>query len=196
MQSSFRDHGCPAKVWFGSEYLAQHDSPLRVVWVPTSDVYEAPIATQGRGCPPESMEHGANPRPIWLRWAGAELHIWGGAKEQNDERRQREKDQSVMDSLLNQVIVALQKTVTGYFRLQGGKQMPAPHNVRKGFVYVLNIQVAIPIVDIDFPCDAIDTSAFTWLTESGVTGDITVQERLSLPTGPILESVTISTEES
>lgn len=195
MQVQFREYGCPAKVYFGKEYLAEHASPLRVVWVPTSDTFDPPIQNQGAGWPPVPSSNGANPRPIWIRWAGAELHIWGAAVEQEKETRQREKDQSVMDALLNQTIVALQKLVPGYYKLQGGSQTPAPTAVRRGFVYVLKLQVAIPVVDIDFPCDAVDTTVFTWTTASTVVGDITVEERLSFPTGPLLDAVQISTSE-
>jgi hypothetical protein len=195
MQQQFRDYGCPAKVYFGKEFLAEHASPPRVVWVPTSDTYELPIQNQAAGSPPAPSATGTNPRPIWIRWAGAELHIWGAAKEQEKETRQREKDQSVMDALVNQTIVALQKLVPGYYRLQGGMQTPSPTAVRKGFVYILRVQIAVPIVDIDFPCDAIDTTVFTWTTASDVSGDITVEERLSLPTGPLLDAVEISTSE-
>ncbi len=201
MREYFRATACPAKVYFGEVHLNTNLEELRVVWVPTDrDTFEAPLATQaqGRFSTPEAkaaaMYQGSNPRPIWMRWASAELHVWGFAPPHPmDSTRQEEVDYAVLDALVNHTVLALHKTCTGYWRPDPGGNVRSTLVVRRGFSYVLPVKVAIPIVEVyTFPCDKLGLGAYTWRGATLTSIQATV-EMLNPPTGPTaMSSVTWS----
>ena len=206
VRDDFRRSRCPAAVRFGAEFIAENADPVegsnvgggRVVFVPTSDgAYLAPLATRGAGIPPPSMSAGANPQAVMRRVAGCEIHIWGAAQRQEDGTQQLLKDYDVTDALINQTALSLYRAGgAGVVSIAGGRFEKGPLHVRRGFVYVMNVRVEIPIVDIDFPCTRIDENTFTWLTESGVVASATVEMRESLPTGPLMDSVVVRSGEA
>lgn len=194
MRDFFTGTGCPAKVFLGEAHIAENAEPPRVVWIPTGDRFTPPLQTQAKGVPPAPSYLGSNPRPVLTRWSGAEIHVWAGAGRLEAEQwRQYEKDLAALDALVNQTVLAVHKIVPGYYNFLGADNRQRVHIVNRGLRTVLRVEIAIPIVDIDFPCDAIDTTVFTWLTQGDVVGQITVEE-LQTPTGPSIGSVTFTTE--
>ena len=192
--ADFRASGCPATVLFGLEFLAENAEPSRVVFVPTDDpAYMAPLGIQGAGLPAPDMSGGTNPFPVMRRAAGADVHIWGAAPRQEDGTQQLPRDYDALNALINQTALSLYRAqgLGGQLRIQGGRHTPTPAHMRRGFVYVMRIQVEIPILDIDFPCGAIDGSQKTWLTQDDVSANVTVEMRESLPTGPLMSSTNV-----
>ena len=186
----FRASGCGAKVWFGAEFLAQHDDANRVVFVPTTDSrFEAPVPSVH---PQGSVANGQFARSILTRICGCEIHIWGGSGRIDLGEGQLRADYSALNALINQTVLSLYRAagLGGVGRFLGGSHKPGPITERRGFVYVLNYQLAIPIVDIDYPCGPIDECVKTWLTESGVAANITVNELTpAVPTGTLMSSM-------
>lgn len=184
----FRASGCNAKVWFGAEHIAEHADANRVVFVPTSDAqYEAPIPSVH---PQSKVANGQYARSMLTRVCGAEIHIWGAAGRSDLGEGQLRADYSVLNALINQTVMSLYRAA-GFGkvgRFLGGRHQPSPLNVRRGFTYILNYQLAVPIVDIDFPCGPIDECVKTWLTEDGVSADITVNAITPVPTGAVMSS--------
>jgi len=196
MQQYFRDTACPARVYFGKKHLAEHVEELRIVWVPIPrDDFGPPVQTGGKFA---DMYEGLNPRTFACRWANADLHIWAFAPPQKSSPdRQVEKDYAVLDALVNHTCQALQKLVTapGY-RLKSGSNDNSVQHVRRGFLYVLSVQIQIPLVEVSaFPCDKLGLDAKTW-DEKPITGvAATVQEVTAIPTGTVIDSVSFTVSE-
>lgn len=205
VKQDFPTNACPATVLFGREHIAENADPTdgsnaiggRVVFVPSTDpAYMAPLAIQGAGLPVPAMADGQNPRSFLRRQAGCEIHIWAAAQLQQDGAQQLPADFFALDALINQTCLSLYRAMAlgGQLEIRGGANKPTPAHMRRGLVYVMNIGVDVPLVDIDFPCSRITTDAFTWFTQDDVTAQTTVEMRQSLPTGPLMSSVPFSTE--
>lgn len=207
MEKYFQQIGCPAKVLFGKVHIGTNLEEMRVVWVPgQSDTYEPPLATQPQGTTtPEgtsaAMYQGSNPRPVWMRWASADLHLWAFATAgPMDGTQQERRDYAVLDALVNATVVALHKTVAGYWRPRGGQNVDSHLVTRRGFGYVLPIQVALPVAEtFVFPCDGLGLGSYTWrgatlaridatvnmVSPSGPSGPPHVMSSVSFQVGPI-----------
>lgn len=194
MRTYFESIGCPAKVYFGKVHLGTNLEELRVVWVPgEQDSIEPPLATQAQGALTAAekaafMYQSSNPRPVFTRWASADLHIWGFAGAgpmavPQGQKTQEQKDYAVLDALVNSVIVALHKTASGYWRPRGGRNLDASLVARRGFGYILPIQLAVPVVEVfRFPCDGLGLGDYTWRGATLAAIDATVN--MVSPTGP------------
>jgi hypothetical protein len=168
--ADFAANGCPARVLFGKQYIAENDSPNRVVFVQTDDTYQ-PNTFGGR-----------NPREVYVRNVGGEAHIWAAAPPQADASLQPFKDQEVLDALVNQVVLSLYNIDSGPgVTITNGSETQGVQLVRFGLAYVLRFTVQIPLLDIAFPDLGIDQDVKTWDEVSGVTADTTVALIDSLP---------------
>lgn len=207
VKQDFKTHGCPANVLFGAEHVAENADPTegssaiggRVVFVPSTDpAYTAPLAIQGAGAPAPAMANGQNPRSFLRRQAGCELHLWAAAQLQEDGTQQLPADFFALDALINQTALSLYHSggLGGQLAIVGGSNKPTPAHMRRGLVYLMNIRVDVPLVDVDFPCARITTDAFTWLTQDDVTVQATVDTRESLPTGPLMSTAAFAITES
>lgn len=197
MQEFFRATACPAKVLFGEEHVATHTEQLQVIWVPVmGDEFGPPVQTGSKFG--SAMYEGLNPRTFACRWASADLHIWGFAPVSKDApERQVELDYAVLDALVNHTLLALHKLLTppGYRARRAGN-LKSVLNVRRGFTYILPIQVQIPLVECVFPCAKLGLDARTWDEEPLETVAVTVEERVSLPDGAVIDSVAFEVSES
>jgi hypothetical protein len=174
MQRDFIESGCPAKIYFGAQYLTEHAEELRVIFVPTNDGYSAALPTQARGpYNPNDMTKGANPRAILRRVEGAELHLWGFDQPQPDRAKQNTADFAIVGALVNQTLLSLHRANPGNYQVQGGRTAQQLLWMNRGFEYVLNITVEVPIVIVDW--NELVTG-LTWESVTGVTGAITVTE--------------------
>lgn len=188
IRQDFEKSGCPAKVLFGHRYLGQHDAPQRVVFVETSDTFEAPVSIG-------NVPTGNNPRAILKRRVGFEAHIWAAAAEQPNGSSQHLSDDIFLDKLVNQVCLSLYNVAPGNNQSLSG-QRKADDYQNRGIAYILKGTIDVPIVDIDWPSWGIDTNAKTWNLVSDVDADVTVQELSPDQPPVVLGSVTFSTGDS
>lgn len=188
VRDDFRASGCPARVLFGERFKAEHAEPNRVVFIPRADgEYTAPVSTVLGG-----ITTGANPRSYMERQAGCDIWIWGANAANDLGENQLPADYDVLNALINQTALSLYRAcgLGRTLTVTGGRHDVNALIVNRGLAYTMSIRVAIPIVDIDFPCGCIDTSVFTWLLESDVSADITVNAIApGVPTGSIMSSM-------
>jgi len=113
------------KSLIGPEHLKAHDSPPRVIWVPSRDRYG----------PPEST--GANPRQLRTRLAGCEVHVWG-------------RDYEATEELLNLLQAAIHYVAYGCYQLDQGEAgwlaLEGPLQ-NLGRAYVFHVVFKIPVTD-------------------------------------------------
>ena len=62
--------------FFGPQGVWKEERPPRVVWVPTADRFEAPDPHQPDFTKPGSKIIGIEPRAIFTRVAGVDVHLW------------------------------------------------------------------------------------------------------------------------
>jgi hypothetical protein len=168
IRGDFVASGCPASVLYDQRTLAEHDAPPRVVFIPTTDTYEAPLAIGGLGP--------LNPRANFRVRQGFDAHIWGAAPEQPNANAQRRADETFLWKLVNQTVLSLHRVAPGNnIPLTG--EFRGRSNMDRGLLYVLKGFVEVPVgLDIDYPPWGIDETAQTWITESGVVAAVTVDE--------------------
>lgn len=187
VRDDFRASGCPARVLFGERFKAENAEPNRVVFIPRGDEYGNTVSTVLGG-----STTGANPRAYMERRAGCDVWIWGAANANDLGEKQLSADYAVLNALINQTALSLYRAMGlgGVLTITGGKHDVNALVVNRGFAYTMSIRVAIPIVDIDFPCGCIDTNVFTWLLQDDVTADITVRAIApGVPTGAIMSTM-------
>ena len=117
-----RPHRVPSFV--GEKYIAQHDTPPRLVWIPTTDSFGPPVKV------------GANPRSYATRVAGVDCAVWG-------------EDLGKTEEMGNDLIVALHRVCVsrGNYELRGAEWVTAGEFLNNGIVYLLRLAFEIPIVD-------------------------------------------------
>jgi hypothetical protein len=164
VRDDFVKSNCPARVLFGKQWSAENDAPNRVVFFPSEDTYQPDIFS------------GANPRPIYTRNVGGEAHLWAAAPPQADANQQPDKDQDVLDALVNQTALSLYNVSKGPgVTIVSGSQVQGVLLVRLGLAYVLRFTVQIPVLDIQFPKLGITSDVRTWAEINGATAVTTVE---------------------
>lgn len=159
----FVARNCPALVQFGKQYLKQHSSPNRVVFVPAADTFDP------------ALSNGLNPRCVYTRNVGCDVAIWAQAPKQADAALKPILDQDVLDALINQTALSLYTVCSGQgVTISGGDPRFEAVVLAAGGAYALHFTIEVPIVDIDFPDLGISAADLTWDVESGVTQDVTV----------------------
>lgn len=160
---------CPAVVLLGNEHIAEHAVPPRVVFIASKrpDKFLPPLAIQAVGTMPQTVlswqtAGNANPRAVRRRVITTEVHIWANAPDQLDPNDQGDADQIALDALINQTVLALHKVGAGNDQFVDGTQVQNPNHVRLGLVYVLNVTIEVPVVDVLFPPGVIDECVRTW----------------------------------
>lgn len=191
VRADFKRSGCPARVLFGERFKAENAEPNRVVFIPRQDgeygtaVISAPLGT--------------NTRAIMRRDAGCDIWIWGATNKNDLGENQLAADYAVLNALINQTALSLYRAcgLGRVLTVTGGQHDVNALIVNRGFAYTMRIKVAIPIVDIDFPCGCIDQNVFTWLTQDDVTAQVTVNAIApGVPTGAVMSSMTFLTPEA
>lgn len=186
--ADFLESGCPARVFLGKEFLAENQDANRVVFVPSSDPhYVNSVSSVSR----EQITSLNFARALMARMAGCEVHIWGAAAPIPGTDQVR-ADYQVLNALINQTALSLYRSSgLGHMcEFLGGSHLnDRGVHERRGFVYVMRIAVQVPIVDIDFPVGAIDTSVFTWLLQNDVSALTTVETVAAVPTGTVMSSM-------
>lgn len=153
----------PCDVRFDKQFLAENAAPPRIVVVPTTDKFGAPV--QSAGAFVATMPKGANPRPLATRYAGGEANIWAAGVVQPNPEDQLSADYKALGVLLDQFVASLQRLVPGIYSLDGGGvEQDAAVVLGHGRLYRLQFAVQVPVV------------AAPWDSVSGVVRQFTVQE--------------------
>jgi hypothetical protein len=174
--TDFTASSVPCTLLFGSDHIAEHNDSPRIVMVPTSDSYKA--AQYVSPSPVyDTMIEGLNPRTVLTRIEGGQVHIWASGSTQVDPTTQQRADYVALHNLVNQFILSLHRVNPGNYEVTGGRTIETTRNVRRGYVYVLDFEVEVPIIDVPWP------------TESDVEQDTTLQMRTSLPDGTVMSEV-------
>jgi hypothetical protein len=122
-------------VLLGPEALAQHDSPPRVVVVPSGDTFGG------------SDQNGANPRPIRQRDLGLEWHVWGFSYD-------------YAMQLADQVMIAIDIAVPGLWQVSNGKWPKGTYVNVHGREYTFITTIELPVVQTPWPTvsDVVDSN--------------------------------------
>ena len=116
-----RPHRIPS--FIGEKYVAQNDTPPRLVWIPSTDSFGPPVQV------------GANPKSYATRVAGVDCAVWG-------------EDLGRTEEMVNDLIVALHRECMsrGNYELRGAEWITAGELTNNGIVYLLRLAIFIPIV--------------------------------------------------
>lgn len=132
-------------VRFDRVFLAENASPPRIVVVPTADKFGPPLQSVGPSV--ATQFKGANPRPLWTRYAGAEAYIWAAGVLQPNEANQLTADYKALGVLLDQFVASLQRTVPGIYQLEGGGvEQDTGVIITLGRLYKLQFSVQVPVL--------------------------------------------------
>jgi hypothetical protein len=124
------------------------NSPPAVVWVPTRDRFDQ---TRPSYRPPAIAAQ--MPTMIRCCWMGFEARLWADYNVLPALGRPAAEDFSAVEMLRDQLIVALQKTVGGFYTLNGGSWQNLAGNqgggeeLQLGRAYVLEVEIARPVFD-------------------------------------------------
>jgi hypothetical protein len=124
------------------------NSPPGVVWVPTRDRFDQ---TRPSYRPPATAAQ--MPTSIRCCWMGFEARLWADYAVLPSASRPAAEDFSAVELLRDQLIVALQKTVGGFYTLNGGSWQNLTGNrgggeeLQLGRGYVLEVEIARPVFD-------------------------------------------------
>jgi len=116
-----RPHRIPS--FIGEKYIAQNDTPPRLVWIPTTASFGPPVQV------------GANPKSYATRVAGVDCAVWG-------------EDLAKTEEMVNDLIVAIHQQCRsrGNYELRGAEWVTAGEFLNNGIVYLLRLAIEIPIV--------------------------------------------------
>jgi hypothetical protein len=102
-----------------------NQAPPRIIYVPRSERITGPEGQGGDGV--------LNPRPLWTRHVGMEIHFWGA-------------DFAATEMLLNVFTQSVHDLLWGAYAMQSGTWDVAPDTINKlGIVYILQMMWKIPI---------------------------------------------------
>lgn len=124
------------------------NSPPAVVWVPTRDRFDM---TRPSYRPPGTAAQ--MPTMIRCCWMGFEARLWADYKVLPVLGRPTAEDFSAVELLRDQLIVALQKTVAGFYNIGGGSWQNMMGNrgggeeLQLGRAYALEVEIARPVFD-------------------------------------------------
>jgi len=109
----------------GSDHLQDEDAPPRIVFVPTRERIAGPHGQGG--------DTVANPRPLATAHLHLECHVWGD-------------DIPTVETLRNHLVAAIHSQAYGaHAEVSGDWSIGQSSATRKGWVYVLETTIEIPI---------------------------------------------------
>lgn len=176
IRKNFRANGCPAEVEVGPQFLAENGKPPRVVFVPGEepDTFENFVPMQVRAGSTYAVTPYENPQALATRWAGAAVHIWACGIAQTDAQLQNAADRAALGALINQTYSAIYEAVFGSLRVSSGQVETKLKLVTYGLLYVMRVQIAIPVLRIPwvenapFGSGAATRTGNTWTNLPGV----------------------------
>ena len=188
VRKNFRANGCPAEIEVGPQFVAQHGRPPRVVFVPGEepDTFENFVPMQVRAGSTPALTPYENPQALANRWSGAAVHIWAAGIQQTDAQLQNAADRAALGALINQTYSAIYEMGFGSIRITGGQVATKPALIEYGLLYIMRVQIAIPVLRIPwvenapFGPHAATRTGNTWTNLPGVVPKI---EESFQPTG-------------
>lgn len=141
--AQFATNGVTAAVRLGKDFVAQRREGAEVVFVPTRDTYAPP------------KRAGSNPRPLYTRKVGAQVHIWAAAPAQANADLQAAANLATAAALVRGTVVALRRTCTDpTLELGGGEWLNESKTVTYGAEYVLEVALLEQVFDVIVPAVA------------------------------------------
>jgi hypothetical protein len=117
----------------GADRLMVEGAPPRIVWVPLRERILGPHAQGGDGV--------TNPRPLRTRHAQVQVRIWGVGSPPS-----AVNDLAATEALINHLVAAINAVGWGAWDATGGDwSLAQGSTTRLGIVYVLDLEVQIPI---------------------------------------------------
>ena len=122
------------------------NNPPAVVWVPSDDQYDE--------TPQSNRPAQAVARSVRTCWMGFDARCWAVYTNLPLATRPAVEDWSATEQLKNQLIVALQKKVYGFYRLGAGRWQfnkgrgEGGEELQFGRAYILPVWIATPVVDM------------------------------------------------
>ena len=188
IQQDFLDSGCPAPVRFGTQYLADHTAPNRVVIVPTTDKFTTRQASSGTS---SGRLIGQNPKAIFTQLSSCDVHIWAASEDVPNGQDQLLADYAYLRALINQTVLSFFRNGFGITTFDGGTYSDTAVHVRHGLSYILKVTMEFSIFDVDYTPP---TLGKTFDEVSNVAAEITTQ--VQKPDRTVMGSVTFSTRNS
>lgn len=173
---AFRAYGCPAEVYLGEQWRAQHTGTMRVVMWQGKDSPPDQFGPQTASSilPTQALQF-INPRPVATRRAGFSVELWATAPPQRDPADQFRANQAWLDALVNHFCVVLQQKASGIFEVVGGVAAAGNGDaVAAGLGYEMQCYCDVPIIDAPWPAQQLSECSKTWHYGQG-TAEITVQ---------------------
>ena len=161
---AFARYKCPAPIYLGEQYRAQHTAPMRVVlWQgKDSPVDQFTPQLAASLLPTQTLQY-INPRPVATRKCGFSAELWATAPTQNDPQDQYRANLAYRDALVNQFAVALQQISSGISQLQGGKAAAGNGDASvSGLGYTLACVCDVPIIDSAWPAQQLSECSKSW----------------------------------
>lgn len=116
----------------GEDKLTIEDAPPRIVFVPRHETIRGPHSQGGDGI--------RNPRPLRTRHATVQIHVWGAAVAPATD------DFAATEKLVNHLVAAIHDVAHGvHEELSGNWSTAQASSTRLGLVYVLEMQIEIPL---------------------------------------------------
>ncbi len=168
------DDGFEATHYFGSEHLPeQFDAGFRYVWIPTVDTFGGPYKGGDN-----------NPRSIYMRILGVEIHCWGAVYPPGDSN-----DPDVYydagDILAEQLCVYLRRVCLADFEPKNGAWIQAKSQTVGVFgrVYVLGCTVDVPVRDVTYSLAQINQIVLSMYARdpAGDDGDGQLEQTINIP---------------
>jgi len=161
---AFKAYGCPAAMFLGEQWRAQHGPPLRVViWQGNQSPPDVFSPQNVASIQPSQRLQYINPRPVATRVAGFSAELWATSPPQKDPRDQYRADLAYLDALVNQLGAALQQISSGIFTMQGGLAAAGNADASvSGLGYTAQCTCAIPIIEAPWPAQQLSRCSETW----------------------------------
>lgn len=177
---AFSTYGCPAQLFLGSQFIDQHTSTMRIVFVQAEDEYGPAVISAPQGTNGWSRQ-GLNPRPIGTRACGVRAELWATAPTQSDPATQYRADLAYLDALVNMLVVALQQVAAGITITSSGAAAENNGDAgRAGLGYSLTFSVQVPVIDVPWPKQQLSECSRTWAQGPGTT-TVSVDAQLKSP---------------
>lgn len=170
---AFRAYECPAEVFLGKQYLAQHTKTLRVVMWQDQDAFAPPLPSLPAARQATQLQP-INPRPVATRKCGVHAQLWATAPEQTDPADQYRANLAYLDALVNQFVVVLQQLTSGIYVVSGGQAPEGQDGADiAGLGYDMLFTIDVPVFDTPWPAQQLSKCSETWL-ERPATAEISV----------------------
>jgi hypothetical protein len=192
---AFRRYKCPANVYLGEQFRAQHTGPLRVVIYQgqSSPADQFTGALPAQLLPTQTIQY-INPRPVATRRSGFSAELWATAPKQRSAVDQYRADLAYLDALVNQFGVALQQLASGIFMIQSGVAAAGNADAAvAGLGYTLQCVIDVPIIDAEWPAQQLSKCTETW-AHHPATAEVSVQDTQTEEVVPPVFSVPTPTE--